>query len=100
MEHDVFGMLKHGFEQWYNRGRNERVSVVINYSDEQTLLIKAYHRVRAVLNIIGISNNLSYSKCLLDLSENYNHGVMNEDEAKEMMGRKMLVAMMDYAGRR
>lgn len=100
MEQDVFTLLKQGFEQWYNSGRQDRVSVVINYSDEQTLLIKAYHKVKAVLSVIGIKNNMSYSMPLIEVSEHYNHGGMNEEEAKQMMAGKMMVEMMRYAGRR
>lgn len=98
---DSLSLIKSGFEQWYNRQLNhgEKVSVVISYSDEQTLLIKAYHKVTVRLAVIGIRDNLSYTLPLLSVSENYNHGVTSEEEVKEHVTSKFLSEVLDYCSK-
>ena len=89
-------LLKEGFEQWLNKRYKNKVSVVINYSDEQTLSIKAYHTVRVEVVLVGISNGLSYISQLIKVSENYNHGVTSEEEAKHSLLIKLAARMFEY----
>jgi hypothetical protein len=89
-------LLKEGFEQWLNKRYKNKVSVVINYSDEQTLSIKAYHTVRAEVVLVGISNGFSYTNQLIKVSENYNHGVTSEEEAKHNLLTKLTARMFEY----
>lgn len=89
-------LLKEGFEQWLNKRYKNKVSVVINYSDEQTLSIKAYHTVRAEVVLVGISNGFSYTSQLIKVSENYNHGVTSEEEAKHSLLTKLAARMFEY----
>lgn len=91
-------LLKDGFEQWINNRlyKNNKVSVVINYSDEQTLSIKAYHTVKAEVVVVGISNGFSYTSQLIKISENYNHGVTSEKEAKRSLLTKLAARMFEY----
>ena len=43
---EMLELIKDSFERWYNKHCAEKpVSVVINYSDIQTLSIKAFHTV-------------------------------------------------------
>lgn len=75
---------------------DNKASIVINYSDEQTLLIKAYHKVTVSMIAIGIKDNLSYTVPLIEVSENYNHGVTTEEEAKESVTENFLMKIFDY----
>ena len=95
---NTIDIIKDSFETWYNSKlpANEKVSVVINYSDTQTLSIKAYHTVKMEVQAIGIKDGKSFLTPLLELQENYNHGVTSELEARDSLTKKMLVQMLDY----
>ena len=93
---DKLTLIKNSFEDWYNHTNHTNVSVAINYSDEQTLRIKAYHKVTISIYIIGIKDNISYSYPLITLTENYNHGVTTEEEAKDNMIQSLLGKLYDY----
>ena len=98
METPTLTLIKDSFELWYNRhiAKDSPVSIAINYSDTQTLAIKAYHTITIEVKAIGIKNNLSYAASMLTLQENYNHGVTTEQEAKEGLIKKLLVALLDF----
>ena len=89
-------IIKNSFEHWYNTTHDEKVSIVANYSDEQTLLIKAYHKVTITMMAIGIRNSLSYTLPLLEVSEYYNHGVTTEEAAKEHVLMLFLSSVLEY----
>lgn len=94
-------LIKNSFEKWYNSKfpKEERKSIVINYSDEQTLLIKAYHKVTIKMVAVGIKNGLSYTVTLLETSENYNHGVTSEEEAKQYITQRFLTDVFEYCSK-
>lgn len=98
MNNDSINLIKESFELWYNRtfSRELPVSIAINYSDEQTLAIKAIHTSRIEVSALGIRNGLSFVKPLIVLQENYNHGTTSEAEARNRMIGKMLVEMYGY----
>lgn len=96
---DKLTLIKNSFEDWYNRTNHTNVSVAINYSDEQTLRIKAYHKVTISIYIIGIKDNMSYSYPLFTLTENYNHGTTTEEEAKDNMMCSLLKEVYSYASK-
>lgn len=96
---ETIDIIRESFETWYNsklQAGESPVSIAINYSDKQKLSIRAYHTVRMEVNAIGISEGKSYITPLLELQENYNHGVTSEQEAKDSLTRRMLVEMLDY----
>ena len=90
--------IKESFECWYNQfiSKGNHVSVVLNYSDTQTRILKAYHTVKMELCTVHIKDNHSIVTPLLRLQENYNHGITTEQEAKEMMTKKLLMALYSY----
>lgn len=92
-------LIKDSFESWYNKKHSEDkpVSIAINYSDEQKLSIKAYHTITIQVNVIGIKNGGSYTKQLISIQENYNHGVTSEQEAKDGLTMKLLEKLYGYA---
>ena len=96
---ETLNLIKESFEQWYN-GKLQKdeppVSIVINYSDVQTLSIKAYHTIKFEVQAIGIKEGKSFMVPLFILQENYNHGVTSEQEAKDGLTRKLLIKMFDY----
>jgi len=94
----TLNLIKNSFETWYNRNvaKDSPVSVVINYSDMQVLSIKAYHTVTINVNIVGIQKCMSYTKSLIKIQENYNHGVTSEEEAKENLTMKLLEHLYSY----
>lgn len=95
----ALNLIKNSFEYWYNSklsASDSPVSIAINYSDVQTLSMKAYHTIRMEVTAIGISEGKSFIIPLLELQENYNHGVTSEQEAKDGLTEKMLVQMFDY----
>lgn len=96
---DKLTIIKNSFEDWYNTINHTNVSILINYSDEQTLRIKAYHKVTLSMHIIGIKDNMSYSYPLITLTENYNHGVTSEEEAKDNMICSLLKEVYSYASK-
>lgn len=95
---ETLNMIKDSFESWYNKtiASDSPVTISIDYSDLQTLAIKAYHTITMELKATGIKDGLSYSNFLIRLQENYNHGVTTEEEAKLGLAQKMLTEMYNY----
>ena len=96
---ETINLIKDSFESWYNsklQTNESPVSIVINYSDKQKLSIKAYHTIKIEVQAIGIQDGKSFITPLLELEENYNHGVTSEIEAKDNLTKKMLIQMFDY----
>lgn len=91
----VINLIKDSFENWYNKIFT-KASIVINYSDVQTLSIKAYHTISMDVQAISIVNGQAQTKNLISLTENYNHGVTTEEEAKLRLTQKMLTKMFSY----
>lgn len=99
MSNSTLNVIKESFESWYNdrlQADEWPVSIVINYSDTQTLSMKAYHTVTVEVQAVSIRNEKSAVVPLFKLQENYNHGVTSEEEAKEGMMKKLLVQMFNY----
>ena len=95
---DTLQLIKESFEEWYNENVNtdSKAAIVINYSDERMLVIKAYHKVNIRMCVVKIMNGMSYTYPLFDISENYNHGVTTEEEAKELVIKKFLLEIFKY----
>lgn len=96
---ETLNIIKDSFESWYNsrlQANEKPVSIVINYSDLQTLAIKAYHTVKMEVQAVGIRDGKSFLLPLFKLQENYNHGVTSEQEAKDNLTKKMLIEMFNY----
>lgn len=91
----VINFIKESFEDWYNKVFT-KASIVINYKDEQTLSIKAYHTITIEVQAINIIDGKAQVKKLICLTENYNHGVTTEEEAKLGLTKKMLMEMFSY----
>ena len=92
----VLNLIKESFELWYNRKNATKASVVINYNDTQSLPIKAFHTITMDVQAVSIVNGQAQTESLIALKENYNHGLLTEDEAKLGLVRKMLVKMFDF----
>ena len=73
-----------------------KVSIVINYKDVQTLAIKAYHTITMDVQALDIVNGSSKATQLITITENYNHGVASEEEAKAGITKKVLMQMFYY----
>lgn len=71
------------------------LSVVSNYSDEQSLPIKSYHKATATLAMVTIHGGNTNTVPLLSLSENYNHGTTTEEEAKDSLLKMLLIRIME-----
>lgn len=99
---ETIDIIKNSFEAWYNKtySTDSPVSIAINYSDVQTLLIKAYHKVTIKMVAVGIKNGLSYTVTLLETSENYNHGVTSEEEAKQYITQRFLTDVFEYCSKK
>lgn len=95
---NITDIIKNSFERWYNKNiaKEEPVSITINYSDTQTLAIKAYHTVCIALQALVIKDNEPDIVPLITLRENYNHGVTSEEEAKEHMYTRLLEKMYSF----
>ncbi len=91
----VINLIKDSFEDWYNKVF-AKASIVVNYSDVQTLSIKAFHTITMEVQAISIVNGSSQATPLITLTENYNHGITTEEEAKLGLTKKMLVEMFNY----
>jgi hypothetical protein len=92
----LLNFIKESFESWYNQVYASSASIVINYSDVQTLSIKAYHTITIEVQAVSIKDGKSNTESLIRLEENYNHGVFTEDEAKLELIKKMLMEMFSY----
>lgn len=92
----IINLIKESFEGWYNKVYATNASIVINYSDVQTLAIKAYHTTTMSVQAVSIVNGQAQSKSLISLTENYNHGVTTENEAKLGLTKKVLMEMFSY----
>lgn len=94
---DNLRLIKDSFEMWYKEmTKNSSISAVINYSDEQTLSIKAIHTARIELCVIGIKEGLSYVVPIASMQENYNHGHVSEQEEKNILAMKFLSKLYSY----
>ena len=95
---DTINVIKDSFELWYNTtvSKDNPVSIVINYSDMQTMTIKAYHKAAIEMQAIEIVAGVSRTTPLVKLEENYNHGITSEEDAKENMVRKLLIEVYKY----
>ena len=91
----IINLIKDSFETWYSKVFT-KASIVINYSDIQTLAIKAYHTITMEVCKLTIENGTSKVTPSITLTENYNHGVLSEDEAKLGLTKKMLEEMFSY----
>lgn len=91
----IINLIKESFESWYNKVFT-KASIVISYKDVQTLSIKAYHTITMEVQAVSIVNGQAQSNSLIKLEENYNHGVVTEDEAKLGLTKKMLMQMFSY----
>lgn len=98
MNSDSIALIRESFEMWYNKAfsKESPVSIAINYSDEQTLSIRAIHTSKMEVSALGIRNGMSFVKPLIRLQENYNHGTTSETEAKNRMITRMLAEMYGY----
>lgn len=94
----VINLIRDSFESWYNKVFT-KASIVINYNDVQTLSIKAYHTISMEVEAISIIEGKARRKSLISLTENYNHGITSEDEAKLGLTKKMLKEMFSYQAR-
>lgn len=94
----VINLIKESFESWYNKvyPSDFPVSIVINYSDRQTLSIKAYHTVSVEVSTLTIKDGAPVVTSLIKLEENYNHGLITEEEAKLDLTKKVLEEMFSY----
>ena len=93
-------LIKESFESWYNKVYSTKVSIVINYKDVQTLAIKAYHTITMDVQALDIINGSSKATQLITITENYNHGVTSEEEAKAGITKKVLMQMFSYQANR
>lgn len=94
--HNPFSLIKESFEAWYNTTYQQSASIVINYSDLQKYKIKAIHTSAVELAAVWIHEGKSYIRPLISLQENYNHGLISEEEAKENILRQLLVKLYDF----
>ena len=102
MNSETLSIIKDSFETWYNgklQANEKPVSIVINYSDVQTLSIKAFHTITMEVTAVGIRENLSFTVPLVTLKENYNHGITSEQEAKDRLTKKLLIRLFDFSRR-
>jgi len=95
---DITDIIKESFEKWYNTtvSKDHPASFAINYSDQQTLTLKAYHRVCVEMVVIELVDGVSQMTPLFKIEENYNHGVMSEEEAKSNMMKKLLMEIYEH----
>ena len=93
---ETLDIIKESFETWYNQSQGEKTSVVINYSDTQKVSIKAFHTACIEMCLIGADGETTAITPLLKLQENYNHGITSEQEAKDMLTKKLLVELYNY----
>ena len=95
---DNLTLIKDSFEMWYNSvvSNNLPVTAVINYSDEQTLSIKAIHTARIDLGVVRRKEGMSYVVTIATLEENYNHGQISEQEEKDILIKKFLSKLYAY----
>lgn len=91
----IINLIKDSFETWYSKVFT-KASIVINYSDIQTLAIKAYHTITMEVQAISVVDGQVKNTPLIKLTENYNHGVTTEEEAKLGLTKKMLMQMFSY----
>ena len=91
----IINLIKDSFETWYSKVFT-KASIVINYSDIQTLAIKAYHTITMEVQAISVVDGQVKNTSLIKLTENYNHGVTTEEEAKLGLTKKMLMKMFSY----
>jgi hypothetical protein len=92
-------LIRKSFEEWYNSGvieKKNKVSIVLSYSDEQSLLIKSYHKVSLRMIAVGIKNHMSYTFPFVNLTEHYNHGVTGEEDARVSITKKLLHSLYAF----
>lgn len=95
---DNLELIRTSLENWYNGKipHMDKVSVAINYNDLQNLSFKSYHRISIDISLIGIRNNLSYTRSIYSVTENYNKNELSEQEAKDQLTKKALTDLFHY----
>lgn len=95
---DNISIIKNSFEKWYNAtvSTEHPVSIVINYSDMQTLSIKAFHKITVEMQAIEIADNKPRLTPIIKIEENYNHGIMSEEDAKSKVLEKLLIEIYSH----
>lgn len=95
---DNIELIRQSLEHWYNSTlpHSTHSTIAINYSDEQNLTVKAYHRIKLDVYTITIKNNMSYTKLLYSLTDNYNHCHTTDIEAKESLVQRLLEDLFYY----
>lgn len=97
MDYNTFlDIIRESYEKLYNSSREEKdkASIIINCSDEQTLSIKAYHKIIIMLSAVQIKDRLSYTLPLFKLEHTYNRGITSEEEAQREACKEFLVNLM------
>lgn len=95
---NILNLIKESFETWYNKAFPEQhpSAIAINYSDTQNLAMKAIHTVTMEVQAIGIKEGKSFCTPLLTLTENYNHGITSEIEAKAGLLKRLLIELYSF----
>lgn len=95
---DIIQIIRESFESWYNKAyaQEKPVTIAINYSDVQTLAIRAYHTITMEVAALSSVEGLTVVTPIMTLRENYNHGVTTEQEAKDGLTKKMLMSMYGF----
>lgn len=97
MNKEPLTLIRESFEKWYNSMRpDSKVTIAVNYSDVQRLSIKAIHTTSIEMVAIGIKDNMAFTKSIVRITENYNHGVTSEEEAKDSLISKLLEKLYNY----
>ena len=96
---NIIDIVKDSFENWYNKHitPDSPVSILINYKDEQRLSMRAIHTSTIEVQAIGIKDDITVISSIVSLSDNYNHGRMTEQEAKDNMVKKLLEWLYSFA---
>lgn len=92
----TLNIIKSSFESWYNKTFSANISVAINYSDIQTLAIKAFHTVNIDVVILSTVGGKPSVVPIITLKENYNHGEITEEEMQIKMSEKLLIEIYNY----
>lgn len=96
MNESSLELIKRSFEEWYNSIQPDKMSIVTNYKDEQTLVVKAYHKATISMVAVGIKNGSAQVIPLFEISENYNHGITSEEETRTNLTQTLLVKILNF----
>ena len=95
---ETLDIIKESFETWYNQSQGEKTSVGFFARNRLNGVWGTWRRIDSAPRVYHVEKDGTVCGVVLAVNEteNYNHGITSEQEAKDMLTRKLLVELYNY----